>query len=325
MRAAFVPAPGQVRVGDFPTPTARHDGDVVVRMQLASICGSDLHAVYHGFLKPEGVGRPGHPGHEGVGVVAQSRSSRFAVGDRVLTVPVLGGCFAQYQLVPEAYLVPLPAGGDPASLLMAQQYGTTLFAMRLFWPPSSGPAGTAVVMGAGSAGLFFVQQARDLGFGTIVVSDLDDDRLAVARSLGATHTVHVPAGSLGEVVADLTAGAGADLVIEAVGLDALRAEAVSLVRNQGTIGLFGFPERTGDAAFPMFAAYRRSARIQLASGTQAEPGLVAFADAVDAIHHGRIDVSHCLGSTFALDETPAAMLAALHRTGDGVKITITCD
>ncbi|MET0951769.1 MAG: zinc-binding dehydrogenase [Aeromicrobium sp.] len=323
MRAAFVPATGEVRVGDFPIPRAVAGGDVVVRMQLASVCGSDLHGVFHGFLKPEGVGRPGYPGHEGVGVVAESRSPAFAVGDAVLTVPVLGGCFAQYQLIQDTYLVPLPPGGDPATLLMAQQYGTTLFAMRLFW--SGGPTGTAVVMGAGSAGLFFVQLCRRLGFETIVVSDLEPGRLATARALGATHTVQVPDESLATVVDATTAGTGADLVIEAVGLDSLRAEAVSLVRNQGTIGCFGFPERTGPAEFPMFAAYRKSARIHLASGTQAEPGLQAFRDALEHIHDGTIDVRHCLVDVYPLEQTAEALQAALSRSTSGVKVTITLE
>jgi hypothetical protein len=50
--------------------------------------------------------------------------------------------------------------------------------------------------------------------------------------------------------------------------DALRADAVEVVRSQGVVGFFRFPERYGPAPFPMFAAYRKSVRIQLASGTQ---------------------------------------------------------
>lgn len=321
MRAAYVPETGTVLIGSFPVPVATQDGDVVVRMQLASVCGSDLHGVFHGFLKPEGVGRPGYPGHEGVGTVVTSRSDVFAPGDLVLTVPVLGGCFAEYQLVPDAYLVPLPRDIDPAAALMAQQYGTTLFAMRLFW--EGGPARAAVVMGAGSAGLFFVQQARRLGFESVIVSDLEPRRLAVARDLGATHTVHVPQERLADVVDTVTSGLGADLVIEAVGLDALRAEAVALVRNQGTIGCFGFPERTGAAEFPVFAAYRKSARLRFASGAQAEPGLRAFRDAVEHIRSGLIDVRHCLGDVYDLEDTAAALQAALDRSATSIKVTIS--
>ncbi|MCV2487791.1 zinc-binding dehydrogenase [Geodermatophilus sp. YIM 151500] len=320
MRAAFVPGPGRVEVGEFPAPVPRREGDVVVGMERASICGSDVHAVHHGFLKPEGVGRPGYPGHEGVGTVLESRSSAFAPGDRVLTVPVVGGCFAEQQLVSEHHLVPLPPDGDPARLLMAQQYGTTLFAMRLFAP--AGPVATAAVVGAGSAGLFFLQQLRRLGAARVVVSDRSPARLAVARRLGADVTVLAPGESLVEAVHELTGGVGADLVVEAVGLDATRAEAVAAVRVQGTVGCFGFPERFGDAPFPTYAAYRKSARVLFASGAQGEPGLRAFRDAVEHVAAGRVEVDHCLGSDFPLEEVPEALEAARDLGRGAVKIGI---
>ena len=320
MRAAYVPDHNQVEVGEFDDPVATRPGQVVVRMRWASICGSDVHNVYHGFLKPAGVNKPGYPGHEGVGIVVQSRSPRFSPGDAVLTVPVLGGCFAEYQLIEDSYLVPLPPEGELQRLLMAQQYGTTLFAMRLFWP--GGHPGTVAVIGAGSAGLFFVQQARRLGFQTILVSDLNPDRLAVARLLGADVTVHAPAESLVEAVNDHTGGTGADLVIEAAGYDALRADAVDAVRAHGTVGYFGFPERLGSAPFPVYAAYRKVARIQFASATQAEPGLRAFRDAVAQIQAGIVTVDYCLDANFSLEQVPAALQLARDPGRRAVKLSI---
>lgn len=320
MRAAYVVGPGLVEVGDFGEPVAGQDGDVVVGMDRAAVCGSDVHAVFHGFHKPEGLGRPGYPGHEGVGTVLESRSGLFAPGDTVLTVPVVGGCFAEQQLVDEDHLVALPPGGDLKRLLMAQQYGTTLFAMRLFWP--GGPSPTAVIIGAGSAGLFFLQQVRRLGFGQVVVSDLSAERLAVASSLGADLTVEAPQESLVEAVSDLTGGVGADLVIEAVGHDGLRADAVDAVRAGGTVGFFGFPEQYGHAPFPMYAAYRKSVRIQLASGAQAEPGLRAFRDAVSHIMTGLVEVDYCLGHAYPLDHVPEALTAARDLGHGAVKVTV---
>lgn len=235
-------------------------------------------------------------------------------------VPVVGGCFAELQLVDEDHLVALPPGGDLARLLMAQQHGTTLYAMRLFWP--GGPARTAAIIGAGSAGLFFLQQARQRGFEQVIVSDLSAERLAVATSLGADVALRAPAESLVDAVHDLTDGIGADLVIEAVGHDALRADAIDAVRVQGTVGYFGFPERYGDAAFPMYAAYRKAARIQLASGAQAEPGLRAFHDAVTHIDAGVIDVDHCLGTDFPLERVPEAPAVARDQGHGAVKVSI---
>ena len=329
MRAAFVPEPNRVEVGTFPDPVAERPGELVVEMTRASICGSDVHSVYHGFHNPDGLGRPGYPGHEGVGVVVDSHSEEYPVGTRVLTVPVgnIGGCFAERQLLSDTQVVPIPDDADDAAILMAQQYGTTLFAMRLFWP-ETGNTGmttrTCAIIGAGSAGLFFLQQALRLGFERVIVSDLNADRLAVAARLGA-ETVHAPEESLAEAVLAATDGVGADLVIEAAGYDRCRADTIAAVRMFGTVGFFGFPEVDGDAPFPMFDAFRKAARIQWASGTQGEPGLVSFRDAVRDIHEGRIDVSYCLGREFSLDEMPRAMEVARDQGHGDVKLTICFD
>jgi L-iditol 2-dehydrogenase len=313
MRAAFVAEPNRVEVGEFPEPVARTEGELVVRMERASVCGSDVHAVYHGFHNPDSLGKPGYPGHEGIGEVVESASSRYPTGTRVLTVPVgyLGRCFAEYQLIGDDYVVPLPSDGDPARLLMAQQYGTTLYAMRAFW--AGGNLGTAAVIGAGSAGLFFLQQVKKLGFERIVVSDLDRSRLAIAGGLGAQTLVHAPSESLVDAVMDVTDGVGADLVIEAAGYDALRADAVAAVAVRGTVGLFGFPEKPGMAEFPTYQAFRKAVRVQWIAGTQNEPGLVSFRDAVRHIGEGSIEVDYCLDSVYRLDDTPTAMEAARDR------------
>jgi L-iditol 2-dehydrogenase len=322
MRAAYVPAHNRIEVGDFPRPVAQRAGDLVVQMHRASICGSDVHAVFDGFLEPDAVGAPGYPGHEGVGVVVESCSTLFAPGEWVLTVPVstCGGCFTEYQLIDDGHVVALPEGGDPERLLMAQQYGTTLYAMRTFW--QGGHAGTVAIIGAGSAGLFFVQEARLLGFSNILISDLNEERLAVASSLGANVTVLAPAGSLIDAVKQVTNGVGADLVIEAAGYDSLRADAIEAVRNQGTVGFFGYPQRYGMAQFPMYAAFRKSARIQWVVGTQSEPGLVAFRDAIQHINTGLIEVDYCLTSTFALEKISEAMQVAREQGHGAVKLMV---
>jgi len=326
MRAAYVPEPNRMEVGDFPEPEATQTGELVVRMTRASICGSDVHSVYHGFHTPAGLGRPGYPGHEGVGVVVQSRSATVPVGTRVLTVPVgnIGGCFAEYQLIHDTQVVPIPDDVDEARILMAQQYGTTLYAMRLFWPEQGSTGmhtGVAAIIGAGSAGLFFLQQVKQLGFEHVIVSDLDEQRLRVAESLGAT-TVLGADDAIVEPVLEATGGAGADLVIEAAGADAARAATIAAVRVLGTVGFFGFPEQYGMAPFPMFDAFRKIARIQWAGGTQAEPGLVAFRDAIRDIHEGRIDVDYCLGPVYSLEQTPEAMAVARDWGHGAVKLAI---
>ncbi len=328
MRAATIAAPDLVEVRDYPMPVATEPGQLVVKMLRASICGSDVHSAFHGFHNPAGVGNPGYPGHEGVGEVVESRSDEFAVGDLVLTVPVgnIGGCFAEYQLIADTQVIPLPAGGDVDRLLMAQQYGTTLYSMRLFWPEQGNTGMTnkvAAVIGAGSAGLFFLQQALQLGFDQVIVSDLVPERLEVATRLGASRVVRAPEESVVDAVMEVTGGKGADLVIEAAGYDQCRADAIRAVRILGTVGYFGFPEKLGEVPFPQFEAFRKIARIQWAGGTQAEPGLIAFRDAVRHIHEGSIEVDYCLGAEYPLEQVPEAMRIARDYSTGKVKLAIT--
>lgn len=323
MRAAQLVAQGQVEVGDFHVPEPR-TGQLLVRMHRASICGSDVRVVFDGFEHGQLPATPGYPGHEGVGEVVESRSAAFAVGDRVLTVPIppQAGCFAEFQVVDEGSLIRLPPDSEPARLLMAQQLGTTMYAFRRFWHGVDAEAGVAALIGAGSAGLFFLQQLRQAGFQTVVAADREPARLEIARELGAAIGVRAPQESIVEAVMDLTGGEGAGLVIEAAGYDACRAQAVEAVRYHGRIGLFGFPERRGDAPFPVERAFRKGASIEFSVGTQREPGLRSFRDAVDAIHSGSIEVGYCLAPSFPIEGVPEALETARERGRGAVKLNI---
>lgn len=326
MRAARLIAPGRVEVARFPVPEPG-PRQALIRMRRASICGSDVHVVFDGFEPDQLPAPPGYPGHEGVGEVVESRSDVFAVGDRVLTVPVptQAGCFAEFQVVDDTSLVGLPSNGDTARLLMAQQLGTTIYAFRQFWPMENAEPGVATLIGAGSAGLFFLQQLRHAGWETIIVADREPGRLEVARDLGATTCVRAPEESVVQATMDLTGGEGADLVIEAAGYDACRAEAVEAVRYRGRVGLFGFPERKGESPFPINLAFRKGASIEFSVGTQLEPGLRSFRDAVDAIRSGRIEVGYCLAPTFTIEGVPEALALAREWGRGAVKLSIELD
>lgn len=321
MNAAVLVAPERIEVDEFDVPEAA-PGQVLVRMHAASICGSDLHVVFDGFHRGR-TGLPGFPGHEGVGEVVESAADGIAPGRLVLTVPASPAwnrCFSQYQAMDPRYIVPLPEGGDTSRLLLAQQLGTTIYALRKFWQGEAG--GSATVVGAGSAGLFFVQQLKTLGFERIIVSDLEKERLEMARELGADVVVHAPAESVVEATMDETDGAGAELVIEAAGYDDCRAQCMDAVRPRGRIGFFGYPQIQGPAPFPMETAFRKAPSVEFFSGTQHEPGLRSFRDAVQAIHDGSINVDYCLQPRFPLARTDEAFATAHERRGGAIKVGI---
>ena len=325
MRAASLVRSKVVEVRSFPIPQPGPD-QVLVKMHYASICGSDVHVIFDGFHNPEHLGRPGYPGHEGIGTVAASTNPGLPIGSPVLTVPhgQRGGCFAEYQAIDVAQTIALPVGSDLRRLLLAQQLGTTVFAMKKFLPPATPSRdlpGLAAVIGAGSAGLFFLQQLRARGI-EVIVSDLNQDRLKVADRLGAAQTVLEPMESVIDAAHARTGGAGVDLVIEAAGYDVPRAAAVDAVRARGTVGFFGYPQLKGLAPFPVERSFRKELTMVWSSKTQAEPGLASFRTAIELIQTGAIQVDHCLQAMYDLEDAPAAIAAARAHGNGAAKVGI---
>jgi L-iditol 2-dehydrogenase len=327
MRAVQLVAPGRLETVEVPVPELGHD-EVLVRSHRGSICGSDLHIVFDGFHRGAFPAAPGFPGHEGVGIVEESRSPGFAPGDAVLVapVPLHARCFAEWQVVPGRSLVPLPDGADLDRLLMAQQLGTTVYAMRRFWPETvAGPAAglTAAICGAGSAGLFFAQLTRRAGFSTVVIADKAPSRLRIAKEFGADVAVDVTERSFVEAVLEATGGLGADLVIEAVGYDETRIQCLHAVRMRGRVGYFGFPEKpAGPTTWDYNEAWAKQPSIEHNHSTQIEPGLTAFREAVDLIHTGGVDVGPFLDPVFPLEQAQEAFEAARDQQGGKVAIAL---
>ncbi|MFE6825650.1 zinc-binding dehydrogenase [Streptomyces sp. NPDC057690] len=328
--AAVLVEPGRLEVAEvaFREPA---EGEVLVRNTVAAICGSDVHRVraespFFRDMRDHPYPCPaGYPGHEGVGEVVESRSARFSPGDLVLTVPnhAYMASFARYQTIADRFLLPVKGTGAPTVQLMAQQLGTVVFALKRFWPEPVPPGSTAAVVGVGSAGLLFQQLLKHRGFEKVVAVDLEPGRLAVARSLGADATVHVPGQSAEEVVMEATGGKGADLVVEAAGTDGAREHAMRMVGQHGRLGFFGMPEDY-DMRIPYAHLFVRQAQLITAvGGAQLEPGLPSFRTALELIGDGSIRVDDHITHTFDIKNIADAFDLAHNRQDDVVKIALT--
>lgn len=311
MRACTVVAPGEVRLADLPIPEPG-PSEVLIRTIASAICASDFHTLDHGIpgLAP-GDGPSDRIGHESVGTVVESRSARFAPGERVLVAPTLeyGRTFAEYQAVPDRYLIALPAEPGAVQLLMAQQLGTVVYAMKSFLGPRTPER--AVVFGLGPAGLNFVQYLRHLGVATIVGVDRHAWRLRAAAEMGARHTVDVTSVDPVSAIKALTCGRLADLVIEAAGSNVTRRQAVRSVADGGRIGFFGIPDDSEpDFAFPFGEVFRRTPTIAMAVNAQNEPGLSSFDQAAQLIAQGRMQPDALVSHRFELGDIAAALRAA---------------
>ncbi|MEQ9450828.1 MAG: zinc-binding dehydrogenase [Pseudomonadales bacterium] len=325
MRAARMVEAGKVVCEQAPLfePEA---GQVVVKNHMAAICGSDLHQVFYQSYQPKLPAEPGWPGHEGVGEIVESRCEGLNVGDMVLTIPGAGfqRCFAEYQTLPGWWCLPLPAyDGSVEDLLMAQQFGTTIYALRRGAMDFVGK--TVAVLGQGSAGQFFAWQAKHLGAANVVVADLSPARLAQSGVFGADIAVQgdVEGQAIREAVMDVSGGKGADIVIEAVGKQETIRHAVDITRPHGQICFFGLPDTNQDVPFNYSKFFMKQLSMYGVVGAQAEDDLSSFHKALDWIARREIDVSQMVSHRLELESIDRALLLAHERDEDALKVTLT--
>ncbi|MEZ0448010.1 zinc-dependent alcohol dehydrogenase family protein [Cellulomonas sp. ICMP 17802] len=264
MRGAIIYGPNDVRFEERPDPTVVEPTDAVVRTVAACVCGSDLWR-YRGLAD---VPRPTPIGHEYVGIVeavggavATVRPGDFVVGGFLHsdnTCPVCrkgmhsaclhgggyDGCQAEKIRVPNAdgTLIATPGQPDddliPSLLALSDVMATGWHAAV---SAGVGPGSSVVVVGDGAVGLSGVLAAAQLGAGTIIAMSRHADRQKVATEFGATHLV-AERGEEGLArVRELTDGIGADAVLECVGTEEARLQAVQSARPGGMIGLVGVP------------------------------------------------------------------------------------
>jgi L-iditol 2-dehydrogenase len=313
---------GQMELREFQVPSPGRD-ELLIRIDRAAICGSDLHAIFDGigFLAGDDAApQPGSPGHEGVGIVEKAdRATGFRPGDHVLVLSI--GSYAELMVAPAAQCVKLAPDAPLDTMVMAQQLGVTHYAMRRFCP-EPGADGTAAVIGAGSIGLNFLQLLRLRGFERVIVSDVSRARLKLAELLGADTVVLAPEESVVEAIMDATGGAGADLTVEAAGYDTTRSQAILGVRTLGRVGLFGYPETTaGSSPLPYADAFWKApVSIEVVKGAQEVKCLPDFHAAIELISSGTVSVDHLLGTEFPLADIQPALQAARNR--DAIKVQL---
>lgn len=265
MKALVHTAPLRFEYTDVPKPAPGED-EVLVRVKAVGICGSDV----HGYTGKTGRRIP--PlimGHEAAGVVeaAGARARHFAPGERVTfdsTVycnqcpacregrvnlcqsrKILGvatpafrcqGAMAEYVLVPHWIMHRLPDAVSFEEAALIEPAAVGLHAARI---TEIDVNDVVVVIGAGQIGLFAMQGARILGAAKLVVLDVREERLAFAKQLGADVVINSAQGDPAEALKKAVGRAEADIVLEAVGMEATVQMAMNLVKLGGQVTLIG--------------------------------------------------------------------------------------
>jgi propanol-preferring alcohol dehydrogenase len=268
MRAARIFADLSLRLDDLDDPEPG-PGEVLVRVHAAGVCGTDLH-ILDGMIKPDPY--PMTVGHEAAGVVAATGpGTALVAGDRVAVYNKLfcGWCEqclagrpnicdtepgqlgfnmdggdAEFVVVPERNLVPVPAAVDFATAAVLTCAGMTAVHTARLSGLKLGD--TAVVDGIGGVGILVVQAARQAGARVIAVAD-SPDKQELATAHGATDTVLVARAEdyekLPGRVRDLTGGRGADVFFELVGTTGTMTAGVRCLAKGGTFVSTGYTDQ----------------------------------------------------------------------------------
>ena len=247
MKALVYHGPGKKAWEDKPKPTLNDPTDAIVKVSKTTICGTDLH-ILKGDVPAVTDGRI--LGHEGVGVIEEVGAgvSNFKKGDRVLISCItscgkcdackkgmyshcanggwilghlIDGTQAEYVRIPYAdtSLYHVPKGVDEDALVMLSDILPTGFECGVL-NGAVKPGDSVAIVGGGPVGLAALLTAQFYSPADLIMVDLDDNRLEVARSFGATQTVNSRDGKAVEKVLALTGGKGVDVAIEAVGIPA---------------------------------------------------------------------------------------------------------
>ena len=242
MKSARVIARRTIEFLDVPEPSDLQEGEVQIKLESLSICGSDIYLEYDAELPEEDYPFvPGAPMHECAGVVIDSRDPEYDLGQRVIVIPrdVAG---MQEQVVQTAdRLIKLPDWGDLSEWVMCQHSGTALFSARQW----GNPMGRRIaVLGQGGIGLTFTMIAERQGAEQIVGIDLEEYRCKTSSNLGATHTINASNDDVVQASEEITKSQMFDVVVDASGDPAGLATAVDLVKQQGQIISFSLVDPT---------------------------------------------------------------------------------
>lgn len=251
-------APGVIEFRETPRPIAA-EGQVLVRIMRIGICGSDIH-VYHG--KHPFTRYPVTQGHEVSGRIEAVGSGveGLSVGQKVTIEPQVccGHCYpcthgkynlceelkvmgfqttgtaSEYFTVDAAKVTPLPETMSYDEGAMIEPLAVTVHAAKRF-PELKGAR--VAILGCGPIGILLMQSCKALGAASVLVTDVSDYRLSVARSVGADYAVNTRETDMEQALRDAFGSDKADVIYDCAGSDITMGQAIRCARKGSTIVL----------------------------------------------------------------------------------------
>ncbi len=267
MKALVYKGPEIIELDEIPEPTPVQD-ESLIKICAAGVCGSDFEA----FLGKTGRRTPPMVmGHELAGTVeTAAENSNFKKGDKVVVQPKLycgvctfcqqgltnlcieaehfgvmskNGGMAESLSVPERCLFRFKDDIEFRKACMVEPLAVAYRSVHQFQDETVRQARYTLLVGAGTIGLLILQMLKLRGFRNLIVSDLSDHRLNIARKLGADFTLNPQKNDFLSRIREITGNAMADVAIEAVGFETSVSDALSALKNRGTIVWVGMAQR----------------------------------------------------------------------------------
>jgi threonine 3-dehydrogenase len=326
LREVAVPAPGP--------------GQVLVRVQAASVCGTDLHIFEWDQWAQGRIHPPLIPGHEFAGVVAATGGGVTTVkeGDKVSAemhvacgkcmqcrigqahicqhVRILGvdsnGAFASYVLIPETNIWKLPATvpHDWASLL--DPLGNAVHTVL------AGPiaAQTVAVTGCGAIGLFSIAVAKACGAAKVFAVEVNAHRRGVATTMGADLALDPAKDNVEQQILEATGGTGVDVLLEMSGHPVAMRQGFSVLRTGGRASLLGIPSRPVEIDFARDIIFKGA----IVQGINGRKMFETWFQMEALLATGKLDLEPAITHRLKLSEFTKAM--ALLQSGEAIKVVL---
>ena len=263
MKAAVLTEPQNLQVQEIDKPKIK-EGEALIQVQASGVCGSDLPRV----LGDASHYYPNVFGHEFSGIVTQveENSKGIKVGDKVAVAPLIPchkcedclsgnhalckhysfigsreyGAWAEYVKVPITNIVKLPEATDMISGAFLEPLTVALHGLFLM---DFKPMSTVAITGMGTIGLLTLQCAKHMGAKEITVFDVDDEKLKIAKELGADYTVNTMHPEFRDEIHKITQGRGFEMVLETAGVPVTEMLCLEIAGNKGSVMYIGTPHK----------------------------------------------------------------------------------
>jgi threonine dehydrogenase-like Zn-dependent dehydrogenase len=352
MKAAVFIEPGRIELVDKPIPPVGPN-DALIRITTTTICGTDVHILKGEYPVAKGL----TIGHEPVGIIEKlgSNVQGYQEGQRVIAGAICpsfssyasqdgyssqdGGCSchgykpmggwrfgnsidgtqAEYVLVPDAQgnLAPVPDGLTDEQVLMCPDIMSTGFAGAEAANIKIGDV--VAVFAQGPIGLCATAGAKLRGASTIIVVDGVEQRLQIARQMGADITLNFNQVDVVEEILRLTGGRGVDAAIEALGLQSTFESALRVLKPGGTLSSLGV--YSTDLVIPL-AAFHAGLGDHKIVTSLCPGGKERMRRLINVVASGRVDFGALVTHQYALDDIVAAYDLFAHQRDGVLKVAI---